>query len=439
MRASLLLPLFAHKIYVAAAPAPVPSVIVRFVSILLPISSDEWLTFDTSYVELEVTTYPGFTNTAGHLTIPGNAITKTVPVDPRTTSPTGISTTTLIDPYNDNTVVQILLESGSGDKLTTTRFSSLAYTNYNTRSTSSYSYPTGPSTNYVMNMTYTPYPECSQRWTYTTAVNVYLYSEDMKTLAAVATETYTTTVPQYGWGYTALPVSSTGVQVFLNPTALPTASLNAISSQGRPYRMSDCYRPTTTCSTTIVTRPGAAATLPPTITREKICTPTSISPLSDYFDRQNRRLDRRIIGLICALAALVALLIFGIIWDSYKAFRDMMCGKERRRGVPLRWCFCITCVVPCAGPRWKERSTEEQVALTEKWNARGAGEKFKLWLQWGYKWKYPVDLLGQEPDRLNKSWRKQHEAAQVVQPEGVQPEAPQSEVVQVNMAGKQTV
>jgi hypothetical protein len=33
-------------------------------------------------------------------------------------------------------------------------------------------------------------------------------------------------------------------------------------------------------------------------------------------------------------------------------------------------------------------------------------KRMALWLRWGFKWKYPVDLLGEEPDTLNKSQRK---------------------------------
>lgn len=107
------------------------------------------------------------------------------------------------------------------------------------------------------------------------------------------------------------------------------------------------------------------------------------------------------------LGASVFLLICGIIRLSYKNFAAMMCGEERKRGVPLIWCFCIECTVPCAGPRWKARSKEDQRSLKEKWSAMGRRKRVDLWVKWGFKWKYPVELLGEEPDRLNKSWRKQ--------------------------------
>jgi hypothetical protein len=45
------------------------------------------------------------------------------------------------------------------------------------------------------------------------------------------------------------------------------------------------------------------------------------------------------------------------------------------------------------------KSKEEQEVLVEQWNALRAGEKFKLWMKWGFRWKYP-GILGPEPEKV---------------------------------------
>jgi hypothetical protein len=76
-----------------------------------------------------------------------------------------------------------------------------------------------------------------------------------------------------------------------------------------------------------------------------------------------------------------------------------MLGQEKRRGIPVCWCcICWGCVC-FIGPTYTAKSKEEQEVLMEQWNALRAGEKFKLWMKRGFRWKYP-DMLGPEPEKV---------------------------------------
>ena len=82
-----------------------------------------------------------------------------------------------------------------------------------------------------------------------------------------------------------------------------------------------------------------------------------------------------------------------------------MLGNKRKRGLPYSWC-CISWLFLCwAGPTYAAKSEEERALLKTKWEEYGAGQKFKLWLKWGFRWKYP-DVLGEEPEKAKRPFRQ---------------------------------
>jgi hypothetical protein len=57
------------------------------------------------------------------------------------------------------------------------------------------------------------------------------------------------------------------------------------------------------------------------------------------------------------------------------------------------WCILLT-------RKSQERSKEDQVLLKQYWGSLSAGTRIKLWFKHGFKWRYPVELLG-NPDGNN--------------------------------------
>ncbi|KAK8087500.1 hypothetical protein PG994_002474 [Apiospora phragmitis] len=57
------------------------------------------------------------------------------------------------------------------------------------------------------------------------------------------------------------------------------------------------------------------------------------------------------------------------------------------------WIACFTRVSPA-------RDAADQPALAEQWRARSAAQKWRLWWKWGFRHKYPVELLGPDPRNM---------------------------------------
>lgn len=310
----------------------------------------------------------------------------------------------------------------------------------------SYSYAATPTTNYLVDIVYTPFASCSQTFSFTTAVTVTLPSSVVATMPALATKSYSEEGSRKTY---------TGYNIQLDPTAIPAATYSSISRYNVPYGLSACYTTSTKCS--IATALITSAPAKPTMTTEKICTATLVNPIPDtgYYgsiwddddDKEFNRRFRRTIIIACVAAAIGVLKI--IAWFficSYMNFAAMMCGKERKRGV--WWCFlCVPFFISCMGARWKARSEEDQAVLTSRWRSTSLGQRVKLWLKYSKKWKYPVELLGDEPERINVYWtygmkrqrqeREQREQQQ--QPPQSSQGSAQPEVVEVVVPNKEHV
>ncbi|CZR56413.1 uncharacterized protein PAC_06301 [Phialocephala subalpina] len=325
----------------------------------------------TSYVVLSVYTEDGFTNS--RTTYPESLYTYTRPVVPATPV-NAITTITTDASYAEVTIVDIVVESGSR----------VSYT-YNTDSTYL-------DTSYVVPVTYTPDATCtSQNWTFTT--NVPIYIPDIVSLTPVTTSLSATTYSYLGYR----PTPTTDVIAVLNPTDVNADDLASASSEYAPYGMSYCYTPTTYCPT------ASGATCTPTFTYDSSSSSSYYSGSYDsYYDSQIR--DIILIAVLVPVGWWLIWLIIGF-WESWMSFKGLMLGQHRKRGLPYSWC-CISILFLCwTGPTYKAKSVEEQARLAEQWKEMKAGQKFKLWMKWGFRWKYP-DVLGEEPEFAKRAFRQ---------------------------------
>jgi hypothetical protein len=71
-----------------------------------------------------------------------------------------------------------------------------------------------------------------------------------------------------------------------------------------------------------------------------------------------------------------------------------MMGKSAMRFGTVCWVL-ISLWVMCFTRMQDRRSVEDQKLLAEKWKNMGSGAAFKAWWKWGFRHRYPEELLGQ--------------------------------------------
>jgi hypothetical protein len=317
----------------------------------------------TNYVELSIYTEQGYTES--DYTQSATAYTESFFVTPDTTPFSALTTYTADSNYNDLTIINIVLPTGVA-KGVTIDDSSLE-------------------TSYVVPITYTPSATCSQQnWSFTTDVPIYVPSQ-----VQLPVETVSTAVSTYTYIYYDLrPTPTTNIIAVLNPTDVDAGDLASASSYNEPYGLSYCYTPTTYCAT--------ASSVP-------TCTPTfvydSTSGSGYYYGDDSYNSWYRQMILLAVLVPVIWIILWLIVglWESWMSFKGVMLGLHRKRGLPYAWCCVSIFFLCCVGPTYRAKSTEEQAELLEKWNAMKRSEKFKLWMKWGFRWKYP-DMLGDEPE-----------------------------------------
>ena len=352
IKSLFLLPALLHAFCVFAAPAPYVV---------------------TSYVELSIYTDEGYTTSAGHTQVDQSLYTYTEDVIPTITPlPSAISTYTEDSIYTHVSIVEIVLPPGSGSEPT------IDYA----------AYSTSIDTSYVVPVTYTPPATCTgENWTYTTNVPVWVPDLVAIQLSPVTVSASATTYTYDHYN----PTPTTAMIAVLNPTDVDPDDLASASSSYMPYEISYCESPTSDCA-------------------EATCTGSSDSGNgyyngdynSNYYDSSLRDLI-----LICVLVPVGWMLLWLILglWESWASFKGLMLGRERKRGLPYAWC-CVSILFLCwVGPTYKAKSEAEQTELLEKWKAMKSGEKLKLWLKWGFRWKYP-DMIGPEPEKSKRPFRQ---------------------------------
>jgi len=102
--------------------------------------------------------------------------------------------------------------------------------------------------------------------------------------------------------------------------------------------------------------------------------------------------------IIVVATILPTIFVLGFV-ESYFWFRRLMLGKSALRLGTVCWCALSLWVI-CLTRKSHERSKEDQVLLKQYWATLGAGTRLKYWFKYGFRWRYPVELLG-NPDGNN--------------------------------------
>jgi len=97
--------------------------------------------------------------------------------------------------------------------------------------------------------------------------------------------------------------------------------------------------------------------------------------------------------IIIIATILPALFLIGFL-ESFLWFRRLMIGKSALRFGTVSWVLLSLWVV-CFTRKQAARSLEDQKALREQWKSWGFGKKLGLWFKWGFRHRYPTELLGQ--------------------------------------------
>ena len=326
----------------------------------------------TNYVELSIYTESGYTES--DYTQSATSYTETFIGTPVTTPFSPLSTYTADSNYDDLTIINVVIPSGVAKEITIGDSS--------------------VQTSYVVPITYTPSATCSQNWTFTTDVPIYLPSQvqlpAMTLSTAVTTDTYLY--------YDLRPTPTTNIVAVLNPTDVDAGDLASASSYNEPYGLSYCYTPTTYCATSSST----SAICTPTFVYDSTSSESGYDSSDDLYDYWYRQMI--LIAVLVPVGWIVLWVIIGL-WESWMSFKGVMLGLHRKRGLPYAWCCVSIFFLCCVGPTYKAKSAEEQAVLLERWNAMKKREKFKLWMKWGFRWKYP-DMLGDEPELAKRPPRQ---------------------------------
>lgn len=97
--------------------------------------------------------------------------------------------------------------------------------------------------------------------------------------------------------------------------------------------------------------------------------------------------------IIVIASVIPALFLLGFL-ESWFWFRRLMMGRSAMRFGTISWVL-ISLWILCFTRMQDRRSKEDQKLLAEKWKNMGSGAAFKAWWKWGFRHKYPEELLGQ--------------------------------------------
>ncbi|TGZ78309.1 hypothetical protein EX30DRAFT_343367 [Ascodesmis nigricans] len=189
----------------------------------------------------------------------------------------------------------------------------------------------------------------STAWTHTTSGEVEIPQEVHYQLTPITTITST-----YTLRYKTTKLTSTYLTFVLTPSAV-------------------VHPPTTTTTTWPPTDPCRSPT------------PTSFSsrlPEPPF--------HRNVAIGVCTAIAL--LLVLGFL-ENYYWFVRLMTGRWALRLGTVSWCLS-TVVGVCLTRISRSRTPEQQRVLAQRWNEIPGTQKWRLWWMWGFRWKYPAEILG---------------------------------------------
>ncbi|USP78838.1 hypothetical protein yc1106_06112 [Curvularia clavata] len=234
------------------------------------------------------------------------------------------------------------------------------YDYYSTATTSS----TSTSKVFFMPVTMTAPASCPTPFTVTTTASVYIPSQVTPQITPTSVETDTTT-------------GNYGSIVYEYETWY-------LSAGAAPFRSTTDYYYSyyiASCST-------------PPISRS---TGSSSSGGPSYYDDDNCYsyfCGTPYLTVIIVVASIIpALFLLGFI-ESWFWFRRLMMGKSAMRFGTVSW-ILLSLWVLCFTRMQDRRSAEDQKLLAEKWKNMGSGAAFKAWWKYGFRHRYPEELLGQ--------------------------------------------
>lgn len=338
------------------------------------VSAAPWIVTDY-YQEVRVTPYGYGYYSSEYVTTSVEEVTPTV-----TSFPEAISTATSVDSayYSDVTVIQKLYPSGIGEPM-----SNVNYDN-------GYGYYASDgihSTIYVVNLTFTAPTGCSSHWTTTTTATVDPPSAVRSLLPLTATTTSTSVDTSLAFQ----PTTYFYDIVWVDPTQVPTSSLNCLSDQSFPTGL---YEGSRSCS-----YKGHGCYY--------------YSSNGNYYNGvwQSDSLGWGIsplgILLIIILGWVGLFFLLGVV-EAWFRFRRLMNGWQTRRGFPLFWSFMLLPIslfcLCCFRKGYRARNAADAAFLQQKWRDMSPWKKLRLFFIWGFRFKYP-DVLGPAPARVKASKR----------------------------------
>ncbi|KXX78588.1 hypothetical protein MMYC01_204479 [Madurella mycetomatis] len=286
-----------------------------------------------------------------------------------------ISSRTTTDTYDDVEVVSLYVPGGAvpeSDIITTTD-----------------DYNPDVYTNYMVPVTWTAPETCTSSFTVATYASVDVPYQVTPYLTPTATSTSTTVYSSDS--------TITWLTMVLDPTDIPTAAIETSRDFVYSYYVKNCRHPSAT-PTGDFDIPGIS---------------DSGDDGSSGFDFSGDGGDwdngwgvcsavTGCVGLAAWIIVVAILLptifLLGFL-ESYLWFRRLMLGKSALRLGTVCWCALSLWFIFLTRKQ-PARSPEDQALLKQYWATLGAGTRVKLWFKWGFKWKYPVELLG-NPDGNN--------------------------------------
>ncbi|KAF7548864.1 hypothetical protein G7046_g8529 [Stylonectria norvegica] len=103
--------------------------------------------------------------------------------------------------------------------------------------------------------------------------------------------------------------------------------------------------------------------------------------------------------IIIIVVVLVVIFLLGFV-ESFFWFRRLMIGQAALRLGTVCWIF-LSWPMLFATRHSPGRSTEDRAPLKEQWKEMKFGKKMGLWMKWGFRHRYPVELLGVHPGYNN--------------------------------------
>ncbi|EUC38152.1 hypothetical protein COCCADRAFT_965 [Bipolaris zeicola 26-R-13] len=237
----------------------------------------------------------------------------------------------------------------------------VAETTYDWHSTATTT-STTTSTKYSMQVTMTAPASCPTPFTITTTASVSIPTKVTAQISPLSIETGTAT-------------GSYGSVIYKYETWYLTASaapFNPATDYYYDYYIASCSTPPPSLSTGSGSGSGGS---------------------SSYYD-DCYYCGSYLRNCIIAIAVIIPFFFLCGFLESWFWFRRLMMGRSAMRFGTICWVF-ISLWILCFTRMQDRRSKEDQKLLAEKWRNMGSGAAFKAWWKWGFRHKYPEELLGQ--------------------------------------------